>query len=206
MTDKNKQALDALKDYRIALAKSWIEQTKNSPIKAVPDVYETLENALQPKSNIKHKDIVEIARNFLERWDGGLAIGSATEEMQKVIQDLQPKPSVDVEGLKQDTIAKYTKGHSQGVKQLVYSLLNEVFDYLHSQGHLNQGWQPIETAPKEGTTILLMDDEDYSGICVVSDWWHEYSNGDGHWENAECMHDFTPKYWMTLPQPSSEDE
>lgn len=57
-------------------------------------------------------------------------------------------------------------------------------------------WRDIESAPKDGTEILLlcMDHE----IKVTSDYWHSYRNGDGHWENAEVLEDFIPTHWMPL--------
>ncbi len=59
-------------------------------------------------------------------------------------------------------------------------------------------WMPIETAPKDGRVILLRDDDAHE-IIMMSDWWHSYANGDGHWEYAEAMDDFNPTHWMPLP-------
>ena len=70
-------------------------------------------------------------------------------------------------------------------------------------------WQPIETAPKDGTEILV-----WAGSCVVVSWrrlngigypreaWRlvhgAYSSGDeGDWSN-EVEH---PTHWMPLPAP-----
>lgn len=60
------------------------------------------------------------------------------------------------------------------------------------------GWQPIETAPKDGTTVLtwtkgLTEDE---GAIMPMRWsstrgWCEY------WGN----HDLFPTHWMPLPEP-----
>lgn len=66
-------------------------------------------------------------------------------------------------------------------------------------------WKPIETAPKDGTEVLLLLEESsryYSG-CVVS-----YFDG-GEWrdplheDDAELSHSGCgkPTHWMPLPTP-----
>lgn len=69
---------------------------------------------------------------------------------------------------------------------------------------LKMEWQPIETAPKDGTTILFWDDlMDYQ---IGS--WSEYEDPDG--EPREGWNDGIfpiigdsgqPSHWMPLPQP-----
>ena len=59
------------------------------------------------------------------------------------------------------------------------------------------GWQPIETAPKDGTRVILLDD---CGLAVIAEWeddllgypWKE----DGQRAKAEI---FT--HWMAIPPP-----
>ena len=62
-------------------------------------------------------------------------------------------------------------------------------------------WQPISTAPKDGTHVLvsvtfLVDDEPHSETWV--DFWH-----DGSWMMFPnlIMVPFPPTYWMPLPEP-----
>lgn len=62
-------------------------------------------------------------------------------------------------------------------------------------------WQLIETAPKDGTWILIYCD---SGVEKVQ--WYEIA-GDGQWERSptaeydnECGID-DPTHWMPLPEP-----
>ena len=61
-------------------------------------------------------------------------------------------------------------------------------------------WQPIDTAPRDGTNILLF-------VCgsVIEGWWCEQWND---WE-VVCLSshvcgsidDGTPTHWMPLPDP-----
>lgn len=62
-------------------------------------------------------------------------------------------------------------------------------------------WQPIKTAPKDGTPILTFSTE-----CVVSEdflvcWWSETKaerSGFG-WCAYEVNHMLSPDFWMPLP-------
>jgi len=67
-------------------------------------------------------------------------------------------------------------------------------------------WQPIETAPKDGTEILLADERVSGGFMTVvsfevvegNDWvWHT-NDGISYHEKA-----FT--HWMPLPEPPKQD-
>lgn len=71
-------------------------------------------------------------------------------------------------------------------------------------------WQPIESAPKDGTKILAIENftyewEDENGVaktrpgdwCVVS--WHPQHE---EWIGFGMMlSSFTPTHWMPLPEP-----
>lgn len=64
-------------------------------------------------------------------------------------------------------------------------------------------WQPIDSAPKDGTFILLFTP---SGIveCRYEDSWEPqgcYSTYDGH--GCVALND-TPTHWMPLPTPPKE--
>jgi hypothetical protein len=75
-------------------------------------------------------------------------------------------------------------------------------------------WQLIETAPKDGTLILLSDDPSnpvVPGFCIVDKWY--YWDGNVRW--LESLQDdlaildswwegYGPKYWMHLPEPPKE--
>ncbi len=65
-------------------------------------------------------------------------------------------------------------------------------------------WQPIETAPKDGTSVLLCDEYGMQ-VCV----WSETSvHGFMDWVYGACdgeynfRHAFdSPTHWMPLPDP-----
>lgn len=61
-------------------------------------------------------------------------------------------------------------------------------------------WQPIETAPKDGTKILLgcPASRGYSGV-VEKCYWHKWDNGKGKW--WDWVTPDKPTHWMPLPTP-----
>ena len=66
-------------------------------------------------------------------------------------------------------------------------------------------WQPIETAPKSGQTILLhssqIDEHGYPWGILMGGW-----DGDkwdlANWPNVGSK-GFTPEHWVHLPEPPS---
>jgi hypothetical protein len=67
--------------------------------------------------------------------------------------------------------------------------------------HPPQAWQPIETAPKDGTRLLLARTQVLSGELIVVS---------GSWNSGGSMHmphwmtpvlGFQPTHWMPLPAP-----
>lgn len=57
-------------------------------------------------------------------------------------------------------------------------------------------WQPVETAPKDGTRILASDPEWNAGVVVVARWW------DGAFHVGDLPGDeIYPRHWMPLPPP-----
>ena len=72
-------------------------------------------------------------------------------------------------------------------------------------------WQPIETAPKDGTRFLAFfaleeNDEYYAQIVIIR--WSYYKR----WELAEYSgeldyeFDSQPTYWMPLPNPPKQEK
>lgn len=63
-------------------------------------------------------------------------------------------------------------------------------------------WRPIETAPKDGTLILLYP-MNGDGMISTGRWCEEYQNwpaGRGWFEQGEVSH------WMPLPAPPNANE
>ena len=62
--------------------------------------------------------------------------------------------------------------------------------------HLVKGWQPIETAPKDGTDVLLGAE----GWVIIGSWFRFDDEGNGRWmheDGATC----DPTHWQPLPSP-----
>lgn len=69
-------------------------------------------------------------------------------------------------------------------------------------------WQPIETAPKDGTSILVGCNYYRYGKSQVTLVWHDrgmWIEG-SYWDNEEeeyvaAQCEFKPSHWMPLPDP-----
>lgn len=64
-------------------------------------------------------------------------------------------------------------------------------------------WQPISTAPKDGTDILLgMYRPEFVDPIVMNSCWLDREERGGHWMDWDgCP---TPTHWMPLPEPPTE--
>ena len=66
------------------------------------------------------------------------------------------------------------------------------------------GWQPIETAPKDGRTILLLEPHFAASIVTPGRW---FEDEQGWWEHGSHPTDYAdqpvenPTHWMSLPEP-----
>ena len=63
-------------------------------------------------------------------------------------------------------------------------------------------WQPIETAPKDGTSILVYSEKGDKGAFLpggmaVDRWQREYTTGFGEFN----PYHWPPTHWMPLPEP-----
>jgi hypothetical protein len=62
-------------------------------------------------------------------------------------------------------------------------------------------WQPIETAPKDGTWVLVIDETD--GAVEIAQW----SVFFGRWKlNGYGLFFDNPTYWIPLPSPPTTGE
>jgi hypothetical protein len=62
-------------------------------------------------------------------------------------------------------------------------------------------WRPIETAPKDGTAILLGHE-----CAAFSGWWDdEYEWVDGETSMFGDLTSYEPTHWMPLPQPPQSE-
>jgi len=58
-------------------------------------------------------------------------------------------------------------------------------------------WQPIETAPRDGTSVLVYSSKWFPGTndCDIA------FVAFGVWETLEGMRNMNPTHWMPLPSP-----
>lgn len=64
------------------------------------------------------------------------------------------------------------------------------------------GWQPIETAPKDGCSVLAICGTAYSPLAGVTWWqdgWTHYSRPAEKWHGG--VGKWFPTHWMPLPAP-----
>lgn len=59
-------------------------------------------------------------------------------------------------------------------------------------------WRPIETAPKDGTKLLL-----WAGNAVVGQWYAKVV-GTPVWSVSWNGDEFEPTHWMPLPEPPAD--
>jgi hypothetical protein len=64
------------------------------------------------------------------------------------------------------------------------------------------GWQPIETAPRDGTRVLIVRAQEMGGGSLGM------RVGIGKWKSGKWQGDCTqaPTHWMPLPEPPGEGE
>ena len=74
------------------------------------------------------------------------------------------------------------------------------------------GWQPIETAPRDGTTVLLLSQEAVKqgrllkhGGCAV-DYWHDPKRDNCRFTGWGKFNEtyWPPSHWMPLPPPPAD--
>lgn len=62
------------------------------------------------------------------------------------------------------------------------------------------GWQPIETAPKNGTALLVGHEQ-----AVFDAWWNGSAWVDGTTNFFDDENEFSPTHWRPLPAPPAKE-
>jgi hypothetical protein len=113
----------------------------------------------------------------------------------------------------------YAQSFQQSGPDILIAGLNRKYldsDIEYTRSNL-MGWQPIETAPKDGSRILLWDDN--LKIAVSGNWHVEPTMdnpSDGYtpvwawwvsdWDILDMWEDSTPTHWMPLFEPPKESD
>ena len=99
--------------------------------------------------------------------------------------------------------ADYIKDHEFAIK-LIKAQQNQAQEALADLNEVmeGEGWQPIETAPKDGVCVYLAND-----YLMETGYWGNCRSGlkrlEFNWTKT-CEHRdlvWKPKYWMPLPKP-----
>lgn len=101
--------------------------------------------------------------------------------------------------------------HRKCVTQAVHAAL-QPGDILPSSLEVCQEWQPIETAPKDGTQILLAE----IGHGAFLGWWGAHDQGPDNWWfldpalPGDCrnswIENYGPTHWRPRPPPPRQDQ
>jgi hypothetical protein len=59
-------------------------------------------------------------------------------------------------------------------------------------------WQPIKTAPRDGTLVIYLYDVTSVGECR---WFVDDENNDEGWWDYTRDCDVNPRYWLPFPPP-----
>lgn len=66
-------------------------------------------------------------------------------------------------------------------------------------------WEPIETAPRDGTAIIVQwKGHENTAEMMNMVWWDEYAKAPYKWRQMEgdlAMHENAFSHWMPLPEP-----
>lgn len=67
-------------------------------------------------------------------------------------------------------------------------------------------WRPFETAPKDGTDLLVFHPE--AGVSIVVYHWTHYGDGPHRWQTTDgTVLTYAPTHWMPLPDaPEVSDD
>jgi uncharacterized protein DUF551 len=97
----------------------------------------------------------------------------------------------------------------EGAISLIKSKMHSMEEDIAQNEESVEGWQPIETAPKDGSNIMLyypLEGLDKSWERIVFCYWSERENN-WVWSGRACRtfsRGFQPTHWMPLPEPPNE--
>lgn len=80
-------------------------------------------------------------------------------------------------------------------------------DFAEAEGEGLREWQPIVTAPKDGTEVLLYrpsvqcERKVFTGNIITGCGW---ANGKWNSEGAICSSGYEPTHWMPIPDPPTD--
>lgn len=80
----------------------------------------------------------------------------------------------------------------------------------HCVPELPQRWLPIDTAPKDGTWILvcrrgeLYCENGFTPLVAMFGIYHPNAKGDGCWRDTNRHKTYEPTHWMPLPSPPKD--
>ena len=73
----------------------------------------------------------------------------------------------------------------------------ELIELIVREREALSGWQPIESAPRDGTAFLTADADGWMQVCIYSDWGCVVRHTD--FMEVGGVH-----YWQPLPTPPME--
>jgi hypothetical protein len=76
-------------------------------------------------------------------------------------------------------------------REQIAMLLDELTGLKAGETPLQDGWQPIETAPKDGTRVLVV----WPNSAVGESFWNQRDN---YWGMSLGI---VPRFWQPLPAP-----
>lgn len=66
---------------------------------------------------------------------------------------------------------------------------------------MSEGWQPIETAPKDAEVLVVCALGVCAAKCGAYDGWHLCTGGREPMTLHDDRYSVEPTYWMPLPEP-----
>ena len=129
---------------------------------------------------------------------------AALDDLEKQLAERDAALARCVEELEAAALFCSERGHDKAANHL-YKMVASLPTSAQATAKVQQ-WQPIETAPKDGTNILLVN----RAGNVATGLWQGNGEYEGWWlrggnrPNTFFNHHYGPSYWMPLPEPPTE--